>query len=247
MKVNFLGKKVSGKEYFDLINEAIKEFLNIKEKDLFYLNESKIKQKIKQKYNEIISKKYNYTYLDGFLNDIYEILYWSDILEIKYDEGNLKKSFKDIVLSNYYKIENSLLSNLIDRYGIEYENCEKLLNFIDECNIVLKEKYYSDKVNIMEQSFKTNNYNVYDLRWTENNFEKIGRDIMINKARANNYFISNLSGEISNEEWSWDYYVSDIFYNYMDEEYKNEFIEYLQKIKRVNKIQDIRLKALERK
>ena len=55
----------------------------------------------------------------------------------------------------------------------------------------------------------------------------------------------SISGEISEEEWTWIHYIWNIFYKYMSQDYKNELNEYVNSIKGKNKLQELRIEALQ--
>ena len=233
------------------MNQLIEKFLcNKDEINIFYLSEDKIKERISSKYNSILESKYNYTCLDELIDDIYNILDWHDIFELEYNEQNLKEMFKKILFLNYYKDDKELYENTIDRFSLRYENCEKLKIYVDDYNKEAEERYYINKINEIEESYSKKQFEVIKLRWIETAFIQLNKEIQfkrfILKARENNYFISDLKGEISEESWRWNHYIWDVFYKYMPQKYKNELEDYMNTLKGVNKIQDIRIAALQR-
>lgn len=238
------------KNLIDEMNQVIEQYINSKdEKNIFYLNEEKIKYIVNDKYNLIIYNQYTYTCLDEFVDDIYNILDWCNALDIKYDESKLKKSFKLVLFENYYKKEKNLYENTIDRFELKYENCEKLRTYVNDYNKDAEEKYYIEKIEMIEKSFQEKEFDVQKLRWIDNAFIQSNKEIQferfIIKARENNYFISDISGEITEKEWKWIHYIWNIFYKYMDKKYKDELQKYVNSLKGVNKIQDIRIEALQ--
>lgn len=239
------------KNLIDDMNQLIEKFLcNKDEINIFYLSEDKIKERISSKYNSILESKYNYTCLDELIDDIYNILDWHDIFELEYNEQNLKEMFKKILFLNYYKDDKELYENTIDRFSLRYENCEKLKIYVDDYNKEAEERYYINKINEIEESYSKKQFEVIKLRWIETAFIQLNKEIQfkrfILKARENNYFISDLKGEISEESWRWNHYIWDVFYKYMPQKYKNELEDYMNTLKGVNKIQDIRIAALQR-
>ena len=64
-------------------------------------------------------------------------------------------------------------------------------------------------------------------------------------AKCNNYFISNISGEITEEEWQWIHSIWNIFYKYMNEKCRNELQLYVNSLKGKNSIQGIRIVNLQ--
>ncbi len=239
------------KNVIDDMNQLIEKFLcNKDEINIFYLSEDKIKERISSKYNSILESKYNYTCLDELIDDIYNILDWHDIFELEYNEQNLKEMFKKILFLNYYKDDKELYENTIDRFSLRYENCEKLKIYVDDYNKEAEERYYINKINEIEESYSKKQFEVIKLRWIETAFIQLNKEIQfkrfILKARENNYFISDLKGEISEESWRWNHYIWDVFYKYMPQKYKNELEDYMNTLKGVNKIQDIRIAALQR-
>lgn len=238
------------KNLIDEMNQVIEQYINSKdEKNIFYLNEEKIKKIVNDKYNLIIENQYTYTCLDEFIDDIYNILDWCNALDVKYDESKLKKSFKSVLFENYYKEEKDLYENTIDRFELKYENCETLRTYVNEYNKDAEEKYYIEKIEMIEKSFQEKEFDVQKLRWIDNAFIQSNKEIQferfITKARRNNYFISDISGEITEKEWKWIHYIWNIFYKYMDKKYKDELQKYVNSLKGINKIQDIRIEALQ--
>ncbi len=102
---------------------------------------------------------------------------------------------------------------------------------------------------VIEQSFNKKEYDVQKLKWIDSAFIQLNKEIQferfIARARKNNYFISDISGEISEEEWTWIHYIWNIFYKYMSQNYKNELNEYVNSIKGKNKLQELRIEALQ--
>lgn len=233
------------------MNQAMEQYINFKdEKNIFYLDEQKIKQIVENKYKNIIENNYLYSCLDEFIDDIYNILDWYDVFEMEYDESNLKESFKSILFKNYYKIEKNLYENIIDRFELKYENCKKLKTFVDEYNEAAEGKYYIEKIEIIEKSYKEKEFDIQKLRWIDNAFIQSNKEIQFERfitiARKNNYFITDIKGEISDEEWKWNHYIWNIFYKYMSQNYKDEMENYANSLKGVNKIQDVRIEALQK-
>lgn len=237
----------------DLINElnqVIEKYLSVKEeKDIFYLDEEKIKNIVCNKYNMIIENRYTYTCLEEFINDIYNILDWYNVFEIKYNEKELKEQFKVILFKNYYDSKKNLYENTIDRFELKYENCSKLKVYVDDYNKDAEEKYYTEKIKTIEKSFNENEYDVQKLKWIDSAFIQCNKETQferfINKARKNNYFISDISGEISEEEWTWIQYIWNIFYKYMSQDYKDELNQYVNGMKGKNRLKDLRIEALQ--
>ena len=238
------------KNLIDEMNQVIEQYINSKdEKNIFYLNEQKIREIVNGKYNLIIEKKYIYTCLDEFIDDIYNILDWYNVFKIEYDEIKLKEVFKEIVFDNYYKKEKELYENIIDRFELKYENCDKLRTYVEEYNKYIEEKYYTEKIEMIEKSFQNKEFDIQKLRWIDSAFIQSNKEIQferfITKARVNNYFISDIREEITEEEWKWIHYIWNVFYKYMDQNYKDELQKYANSLKGVNKIQDIRVEALQ--
>lgn len=233
------------------MNQSIEQFLyNKDEKNIFYLSEDKIKEIVKNKYNSILENKYNYTGLDQLTDDIYNIIDWYDTFEIEYSENKLKEMFKQILFENYYDKDKELYENTIDRCTLRYENCKKLKTYIDDYNKDAEEKYYMQKINNIGDAYTKKQFEVIKLRWLENAFIQSDKEIQfkrfILKARENNYFISNLSEEITEEEWRWNHYIWNIFFKYLPQEYKDELQNYANTLKKVNKIQEIRINLLQK-
>ena len=237
-------------ELINELNQVIEKYLNSKEeKDLFFLDEKQIRKIVSNKYNMIIDNQYIYTCLEEFVNDIYNILDWYNLFKIKYNEKKLQKQFKLILFKNYYNSRKSLYENTIDRFELKYENCSKLKIYVDDYNKDAEKKYYIEKIETIEESFKEKEYDVQKLRWIDSAFIQIDKEVQferfITKARENNYFIPDISGEISENEWTWIHYIWNIFYKYMSQNYKDELNEYVNNKKGKNKLQDLRIETLQ--
>lgn len=214
------------------------------------MSEDKIKNIITNKYDSIINNKYNYTCLDELIDDIYNILYWYNIFNIEYNENKLKEMVKQILFDNYYNNDKELYENKIDRFSLRYENCEELKIYVDNFNKEAEERYYIQKINNIEESYAKKQFEIIKLRWIESAPFQENKDFILDRfmliARKNNYFISDLRGEIAENEWRWDHYIWNIFYEYLPQKYKDELQNYSNTLKGVNKIQDIRIEALQR-
>lgn len=252
--VHYVLKIFEGNHTENLIkemNKLIEQFLNSKdEKNIFYLSEDKIKNIITNKYDSIINNKYNYTCLDELIDDIYNILYWYNIFNIEYNENKLKEVLKQILFDNYYNNDKELYENKIDRFSLRYENCEELKIYVDNYNKEAEKRYYIQKINNIEESYAKKQFEIIKLRWIESVPFQENKEFVLDRfmliARKNNYFISDLRGEIAENEWRWDHYIWNIFYEYLPQKYKDELQNYSNTLKGVNKIQDIRIEALQR-
>ena len=236
------------KKDIDEFNNIIEQYLNQKEeKNIFYLDEKSINQKVTEIYNKIITKKYKFSSLEQLIEDNYNMLHWYTVFEKQYDKENLKKEFVKILFNHYY---NGNRENCyIDKFHLKFENCPELHEFIDQYNNEAKEKYYTDKMNYIGKMYEDKNYDINNLRWIEMAFiqsdKKVQFERFIKVARKDNYFIPDLSNEIDEKEWHWVHYVWNIFFEYMDKEYKEELNIFIETLKGNNKLKNLRIKILQ--
>lgn len=231
-------------------NNVIENYINVETpKNIFYLNERQIKNIVKRDYKDILEEKYIFQNLDKLMDDIYNIINWFNVFNIKYDKKELEKKFKNILLKNHYKKEKNLEEIQIDMFSLKYETCKTLRIFVKDYNDSATEKYYLNKLQEIENTFKLKEYNIDKLRWIERAFIQSDKDIQIERfikiARKNNYFISDMSKEISEREWKWLHYISSSFYDYMNKKYIDEFNIFLDSMKGKNVIQDYRINFLQ--
>ena len=251
--INYVLKIYDGEIEQNLINtmnSEIKAYVDRKEeKELFLLSEEEIIAKIHEKYNLIISNEYIYVDLNEFVDDIYNILYWNEQFELNLNESLLNDNFKRILFLYYYNEDKSLYDNTVEDVTFKCEKNKKLREFINDYNKEVNEKYYFMKMNNVVEEYSNKRFDVFKIKWIDNAFIQTDKGVQIEKfilkARENNYFISDLSGEISDKEWKWNHYIWNVFYKYMPQEYKKELNDYINKFKGVKKIQDIRINALQ--
>lgn len=234
------------KEFNDILNG----YLNIKveEKNIFYLSEKQITNKIFKLYNRIKNNKYNYSSLDKLIDDFYEICNWNDEFELQIDLDEISLHFNKILFLNFYSIEKNLYKNKIDRFQLKRRESLSLSKIIDNFNNAVDIKYSNDKFAEIKKSFENNECNEDLLEWLESRLiqddKKIIMEHFINLCRENKYLIPDLSCEINDNIWSWTHKIWKLFYEKMAEEYKNELNEYVETLKN-NKLSTYRINALQ--
>ena len=233
------------------VNIAINSYLMIEpeEKNLFYLSEENIKDKVKKLFYKMDKNAYNYVTLDFFVDDYNEISKWNDILDIGFSYESLLNVFCSILFVNHYDISNSLYENKIDSFTLKGDDNKTLNKLVDDYNNKGEDKYYNDKFDEIENHFKTKNYNVKVLEWLDYSLLDINKKDLVKtfheRCLNNNFFIPDLSDEIDNDEWHWTHFVWKLYYEKMPDECKNEMNNYIE-TKKSNKISDYRLNALQR-
>ena len=236
----------------DDFNKVIEKYLcRNEEKAIFYLDENKIKQIVLNKYNWIIEEKYEYTCLDEFINDIFSILEWYDVFELECDNEKLKQSIFEILFKNYYDKQKEFHENIVDRFELKFKENNKLKEYIEEYNKKVEEKYYEDKLEEIEKTFNDNEFDIGKVSWLSQVLIQDNKEVHIErfmkKARKNNYFLADMTEEISEDIWGWIHYIWSIFYKYMPQKYKDEINNYVNSLKNDNKLNNFRINILQQK
>lgn len=211
----------------------------------------KIKQIVLNKYNWIIEEKYEYTCLDEFINDIFSILEWYDVFELECDNEKLKQSIFEILFENYYDKQKEFHENIVDRFELKFKENNKLKEYIEEYNKKVEEKYYEDKLEEIEKTFNDKEFDIGKVSWLSQVLIQENKEVHIErfmkKARKNNYFLVDMTEEISEDIWGWIHYIWSIFYKYMPQKYKDEINNYVDSIKNDNKLNNFRINILQQK
>ena len=237
-------------EIINELNDIIKNYLKLdfKEKNNFYLSEKQISLNIKKIYNSIKNNMYEYISLDKFIDDFYEISTWNEILDLKIDVNEMSNYFNAILFRKYYDINKNFYKNTIDRFELKRRESKPLSDLIDNYNKEVNNKYINDKFLAIEKSFKNKEFNEDLLEWLELRLIQDDKDFIIKQfiilCRNNTYLIPNINGEISDNLWSWIHKLWKLFYEKMNDEYKNELNQYVETLK-TNKISSYRINALQ--
>lgn len=232
------------------LNDTVNGYLNIKtnDKQIFYLSETEISKQIHKLYNLMKNNKYEYVSIDQFIEDFYEISKWNDVLQLGLDFNDLSSSFNDILFENYYNPTNELRKNIIDRFNLKTNESKSLGDLINKYNEEANSKYVYDKFSLIRDSFCKQEYDIKLLEWLDfrliqDDKQKIQGEF-IAECRKNNFFIPDVSGEISDEMWGWIHEIWKLFYERMEDKYKQELNSYAEKLKK-NKLSLYRINALQ--
>lgn len=195
---------------FRKLNEFYKDLHTIdeskKDMDLFFMSEEQLKEKINNFYNNYIVKKDKLLDVNNWFKKLNEIYTYAKVIgeeKIFKNEEILKAM--DLYLENLQLNEG--LFYVIDRH-IPYQiSEEKMLEYNNELNKKITEKYYSDAIEKIIQNIKVGDFVIENLNrlytiYTENHVEfdksKIYRMMEVNK-----YFIPDLNYEITENTWRW--------------------------------------------
>ena len=232
------------------LNDTINGYLNlnVEEKNIFYLSEKQIQIEVNELYNSMKNDKYEFISLDRFIDDFYKISTWNDALDLKYNLSEVSSVFNKILFKKFYSIEKNLYKNKIDRFELKRRESKSLSDFIDNYNNAVDIKYLNDRFLKIEESFKNGKYDEDLLEWLDSRLMQDDKVDVIDKfiklCRKNNFFIPDISGEISENLWGWIHGIWKLFYQRMDEKYKLELNEYAETLK-INKLSSYRINALQ--
>lgn len=232
------------------LNQLIEKYLSIKNnKEIFYMNEENIRKIVNKKYEQFINGEYNYTCIEELFDDVLDVLEWYGALNIEYDEEKLKQVFAKLLFENYYSRSKGYKENIIDRISLRINRNNKFKSFIKEYNKKVDLKYYEGKLKEIEETFEKKEFDIKKLEYIRQDILQENQEIQIErvmrKARENNYFIADMSEEISKEAWEWTCSVWEVFMDCMPENYINELKEYINSLKSDNKINNLRIDILQ--
>ena len=238
-------------ETINMLNDTIKDYLKIKKetKDIFYLSEEKISNKICRIYKNMSKGTYKFSTLDEFIDDSYKIVTWNEILNLNINFQEFKFIFNKILFDNFYSPDKNIYQNKIDRFDLKRKESKYLSDLIDNYNKTVEIKNIDDKFLYIEKSYNEKKYDKNSLEWLDmsllQNNKQIVMDKFINKCRNNNFFIPDLSGEINGAIWEWTHKIWKLFYERMNKQYKCELNDYVESIKN-NKLSSYRIGALQK-
>lgn len=236
-------------DLIDRFNNVVQCYLSVEdEKNLFYLSEEKIEKIIKERYSLIMEKKYEFKTLEHFIDDIHELVRWNLDLKLGFDFKSLSEKFEQILFDNCYDMNKEESQNLIDGFHFKQEESEEMKLLIAQYNKKCLKKYTKDKIDSIVDSYKDKEYDLKVLKWLDLKLiqeDKIETEAhFLNCCRNNGFLIPDLSGEISESEWSWTHGVWKVFYERISENHKEEFNDYIE-TKKVNKLSTSRIAILQ--
>lgn len=233
----------------DKFNDIIENYMNKKEeKNIYYLSEEKIIDRIKQKYELIENDKYEFSTMEETIQDFNEIIVWNDNLEIGLDTTNISIKFNDVMFTNYYSIEKEIQDNKIDTFGLVRYNSKKLDELINNYNNECSKKYSEEKMKNIIDEYNKKTYNRDKLQWLDwiliqDNKDEI-KKYVIKEFKKYKYLIPDLSVEISEDEWKWTHNIWKIYYERFSSEEKEIINKEIEKMKR-NKLSISRINSLQ--
>lgn len=238
------------KDTINKLNLIIDNYLAIKteEKDIFYLSESDIEKRVNEKYLNMKNNSYNFISLEKYMDDFHDIINWNEVINLGYANDELSNIFYKILLDNYYDANKNIYNNTIDKFYLRRMESKKLDELINNYNSLIKDKYLDDKFCLMENNFKSEIFNEGILEWLDFILMQDNNIIIIEKfidlCRSNNFFIPDLSAEITDDVWGWTHKIWKIFYERMSEKYKEELNAYAETLK-TNKLSTYRISKLQ--
>ena len=231
-------------------NSVLKNYISLDdEKNIFYLSQEDIIEKVTQIYNKLIEDKYKFTSLEEFIDDVYELMTWNKELRLDLNITAISEKFNTIMFNNYYDINKELYQNQIDRFSLKQRQSTELKELIDSFNSLVATKYIHDKIDNITYKYKENKLDTKYLEWLKWKFIQEDKEetieYFIKCCRSNNYFLPKLSGEIDENEWSWTHYIWYLFHEYLCDDYKKELNDYAESLKKENLIAEYRINALQ--
>ena len=230
-------------------NETIKYYLNVKvnEKEFFYLSEKQIMRKIQNIYKNMNNGTYEFSTINQFIDDIYQIIIWNDTLNLNIKYEDISRQVNKILFKNFYDSKKDS-GNIIDQFDLKIRESKDLKSLIDNYNKIANLKILEDKFSTIEKNYKTKKYKEDSLDWLDIRLvQEDKKEVMekfIIKCRNNNFFIPKISGEINEQTWKWTHKIWKLFYERMDYKYKIELNNYVESLKS-NKISSYRIKSLQ--
>ena len=211
-------------ERFNVVLDSMKNESE-KEKNIFYLSEDEIKNKIESIVSSIMNNTYSFVSLEKFINDLYEVFIWNKALGMNFDKTNLFASINNVLLKNYYDTQKEEYKNKIDSFYTMRPESEDIRKVIDEYNTFIENKYMDDKLLDLLETYNLKVYNCNRLEYFCQKLLQQSTNCKIKfheLCKNNNYLLPDLSKEIDEITWRWTHEIWDIYRQYMDEEMKLE-------------------------
>ena len=211
-------------ERFNVVLDSMKNESE-KEKNIFYLSEDEIKNKIESIVSSIMNNTYSFVSIEKFINDLYEVFIWNKALGMNFDKTNLFASINNVLLKNYYDTQKEEYKNKIDSFYTMRPESEDIRKVIDEYNTFIENKYMDDKLLDLLETYNLKVYNCNRLEYFCQKLLQQSTNCKIKfheLCKNNNYLLPDLSKEIDEITWRWTHEIWDIYRQYMDEEMKLE-------------------------
>lgn len=237
-------------EVINDFNSILKNYISLEEKkNIFYLSQDDIIKRVTKTYNEIVEDKYVFNSLEEFIDDVYELMHWNKELKLDFDITTISEKFNTIMLNKYYNINKEIYYNQIDKFELKERQSIELKELIDSYNSLSAEKYVHDKIDNITNKYKENKLDTKCLEWLKWKFMQQDKEetieYFIKCCRNNNYFIPKLYSEIEENEWEWTHYVWNLFYEFLNDDYKKELNDYVESLKKENLIVEYRINVLQ--
>lgn len=237
-------------EFNKVLNTFVEKKQKPNEKNVFYLSERKIKEKVSKIYNHITSEKYQIITLEEFIDDLYNMFRWNKALDLKYNFDDISNHVNNILLSQYYDLSKEEYQNQINKFSFVRENNTELCELLDNYNNLVVDRYSKEKIDNILTQFKHKNYNPDILNFLKWKFKqensKIARKYFLEICKKNNFLIPNLKSEIDELSWRWTHSIWDIFYECLNDKKANEELNnYVNSIKKNNKLLAYRISLLQ--
>ena len=231
-------------------NSVLKNYISLDdEKNIFYLSQEGIIEKVTETYNKLIEDKYKFTSLEKFIDDVYELMIWNKELQLDLNITAISEKFNTIMFNNYYDINKELYQNQIDRFDLKQRQSAELKGLIDSFNSSVATTYIHDKIDYITNKYKENKLDTKYLEWLKWKFIQQDKEeaieYFIKCCRDNNYFIPKLSDEIEENEWRWTHYIWYLFHDYLCDDYKKELNDYAESLKKETLIAEYRINSLQ--
>lgn len=212
----------------------VKHNVSPKEKNIFYCSEQEVEDRLRNFVKNSIKKINNQIDINVWFKELNDLYPWAEKinkLDIFYEEEII------LAIDEYVKrvCINDSLYNLIDRtfpFHISHKEMKKYYT-------VLKRKlaihYFTELIKNAKQSMKTNEYNskiISDLFDTLRNsyiIEEDTKNEVIKLIVNNEFFIPNINGDISENQWHWCHIIWEKV-STIDESIKTKLYQASQKI-----------------
>lgn len=182
--------------------------ITVSEKNIFYCSEQEVEQRLAEFVNNNIKKINNQVEINVWFKELNELYPWAE----KIDKSNIFKE-EEIVdaIDKYVEkvVINDTLYNLIDRtipFALSHKNMERYYG-------ILKSKltihYFVKSIEIIKELLKVGEY---DVKIISELLDSLGNSYLIDEStrgklidliKENNFFIPDINGDISEEQWHW--------------------------------------------
>lgn len=199
---------------FEIVNKYYEDLHNLESdtehKELLYLSEADLINTIREFHNKYILNIDKSLDINNWFKRLNEIYEYSSIVNLQemFKEDEIYRAMDSYVEDINFK---GSLYNIIDSFHMLENHSEKMKEYRQILNSKITEKYYMKLICEISRKIKNNSYEFEKIETLfslfSNNQIDFNKKKVIDKIIENKYFIPNLNGTITSEQWRWSHKI----------------------------------------